>query len=87
MRIRDYLDPGGTLLTRRLDQLCTTLETLSARLRATMASVLGETLGGMVRDLALRVLGEVAGHLAAPGPAPSRFYRRDDELMPDERNY
>ena len=54
--LRDYLDHGGKLLARRLDQLCSTLESLSERLRQTIANAISETLGGITRDVALRVL-------------------------------
>jgi hypothetical protein len=66
--IRDFIDPGGKILARRLDQLCSTLETLGTRLRGTIANAIGETIGGLVRDTALRVLDEATQYL--PGYEP-----------------
>ena len=53
------------MLAHRLAQLCETLENLGARLRSTIADVLGETIGFMIRDTALRVLDEVTEYLPA----------------------
>ena len=53
MPLRDYLDPGGGMLARRLEELCSTLENLAARLHGTIANAIGETIGGIVRDTAL----------------------------------
>jgi len=57
--IRDFIDPGRRMLARRLMQLCETLENLGARLRGTIAHTIGETIGLIIRDTALRVLDEV----------------------------
>ena len=73
--IRDYLDPGGRILARRLDQLCSTLESLSARLRSTIANAIGETIGGFVRDSTFRVLDELAQCLPDAAPATTRNLR------------
>ena len=54
--ITDYIEPGKRILARRLDQLCSTLELLGGRLRATIANAVGETVSGIVRDAALHVL-------------------------------
>jgi hypothetical protein len=75
--IRDYFDPGGRMLARRLDQLCSTIESLSARLRTTIANAIGETIGGFVRDSALRVLDELAQYLPDAAPPPSARSLRD----------
>jgi len=69
--IRNYLDPGGRILARRLDQLCLTLESLSARLRSTIAAAIGETIGGFVRDSALRILDDLTEYLPDAAPPPS----------------
>ena len=66
--IRDFLDPGGRMLAHRLDRLCMTLEGFGTRLRGTIASAIGEMFGGIVRDVALRVLDEATRRL--PGNAP-----------------
>jgi hypothetical protein len=58
--IRDVLEPGGRLLARRLDELCSTLEGLSQRLHATLADILGDCIGGFVRDAAIGVIDHVA---------------------------
>ena len=71
--IRDFIDPGGKMLARRLDQLCTTLEGLGSRLRGTIANALGETFGGIVRDAALRVLDEDIAYLDAGTAPKGRF--------------
>jgi hypothetical protein len=90
--IRDFIDPGGRMLARRLDQLCATLENLGARLRGTIANAIGETIGCIVRDTALRVLDEVSHYLPASGSFRSPL--RDDEpdmwdrqQHEDERGY
>ncbi len=69
--IRNYLDPGGRILARRLDQLCMTLEGLGARLRGTIANAIGETIGGFVRDSALRLLDELTEYLPDAAHPPS----------------
>ena len=86
MNLRDVLDPGGKLLVRRLDQLCSTLESLSERLRATVANVICDSFGGFVRDAALSVLDKVTQCISEPAPAsPTRpthaydVHHQDDE--------
>ena len=75
--IRNYLDPGGRILARRLDQLCLTLENLSARLRSTIATAIGETIGGFVRDSALRILDDLTEYLPDAAPPPSASSLRE----------
>jgi hypothetical protein len=36
LSLRDYIDPGSKMLARRLDQLCSILESLGTRLRGTV---------------------------------------------------
>jgi hypothetical protein len=84
--IRDLLEPGRRLLARRLDQLCATLESLRQRLHTTLANVLGDCIGGFVRDAALGVIDQVAKGLPEPSQtsyAP-RPIRRDDGDPDDE---
>ena len=66
--IRDFIDPGGRMLARRLDQLCSTLESLGARLRGTIASAVGETIGSLVRDTALCILDELTQCVSGSAP-------------------
>ena len=75
--IRNYLDPGGKILAHRLDQLCLTLENLSARLRSTIATAIGETIGGFVRDSALRILDDLTEYLPDAAPPPSASSLRE----------
>jgi len=75
--IRNYLDPGRRMLVRRLNQLCETLEGLSARLRSTIANAIGETIGGFVRDSALRILDDLTEYLPDAAPPPSARSLRD----------
>jgi hypothetical protein len=67
-------DPGGRMLDRRLDQLCSSLDDLGSRLRAAVAQAVGESLGGLIRDAVLSALARLAGNPAdpEPGPPPSR---------------
>jgi hypothetical protein len=82
--IRDVIDPGGRLLTRRLDQLCSTLESLTVRLRSTIANVIGDSIGGFVRDAAMGVLDNVTQCLSEPVPASqARPVRPYDGYRPD----
>ena len=83
MALRDYLDPSGRMLARRLDELCSTLENLASRLHGTIANAIGETIGSIVRDTALRALNEVMRLVPSNAPMPSRptvphDYTRDD---------
>ena len=87
--IHDYIEPGKRILARRLDQLCSTLELLGGRLRATIANAVGETISGIVRDAALHVLDDVTQYL----PDSSRMSDRVRDTLPrddyrrDERGY
>lgn len=91
--IRDFIDPGGKMLARRLDQLCTTLEGLGSRLRGTIANALGETIGGIVRDTALRVLDEATQYLPDYEPVLSPLSRTSpgtlarENFDPQDRGY
>jgi hypothetical protein len=91
--IRAFLDPGGRMLARRLDELCSTLEGLATRLHGTIANAIGETIGGLVRDTTLRVLSEVTRFLPNPAldPSPLIQDKRDplgpQDYAPDERGY
>jgi hypothetical protein len=89
--IRDVLEPGGRLLARRLDQLCATLESLRQRLHATLANILGDCIGGFVRDAALEVIDHVAQGLPDLSRAKysSHHARREDDDPDDdeERRY
>jgi hypothetical protein len=89
--IRDFIDPGGRMLARRLEQLCSTLEDLGARLRGTIANAIGETLGGIVRDTAQRVLDDVSRSGTRSGPLRQPLSRRWNEPLYgdayDQRHY
>jgi hypothetical protein len=67
----DRLDSGGLLA--RIDQLRSSLEVLGGRLRAAVAEVLGETLGGVVRDTVLLLLDRLAGSSSSHAPEPARL--------------
>jgi hypothetical protein len=67
---RRWGEPGGRMLNCRLDQLCSSLDDLAARLRAAVAAAVGESLGGLVRDAVLSALARLAGHPPDPEPAP-----------------
>jgi hypothetical protein len=73
---RDWLDPGGRMLDRRLDQLRSSLDRLAARLRAAVAEAVGESLGGLVGDAVLGALAHLSGHEHDPEPPrpPSRSW-------------
>jgi hypothetical protein len=74
---RDWLDPGGRMPGRRLDQLRSSLDRLAARLRAAVAEAVGESLGGLVRDAVLGALARLSGHEhdpEPPRPAPRSWY-------------
>ena len=89
--LRDYIDPGGKMLARRLDQLSSTLESLGTRLRGTIATAIGETLGGFVHDVAWRFLDEVTQDLSGSKPvrepwsAPDTLAR--ENFDPNDRAY
>jgi hypothetical protein len=90
--IRDYIDPGGRMLARRLEQFCAVLEDLGTRLRGTIANAIGETIGFIVRDTALRVLGEVAHYFPASRPLAATLRPNDGQSQyrdhyDDERGY
>jgi hypothetical protein len=91
--LRDYIDPGGKMLACRLDQFCSTLESLGTRLRGTIATAIGETLGGFVRDVAWRVLEEVTQGRPGSEPIRSPWSRPVPDTLaretfdPDERGY
>jgi hypothetical protein len=78
--IRDVIDPGGRLLARRLDQLCSTLESLTVRLRATVANVIGDSINSFVRDAAMGVLDSVAQCLSDRSPTPPPMQARNHEV-------
>ena len=83
--IRDLLEPGGRLLARRLDQLCSTLESLSQRLHATLVDILGDCIGGFVRDAAIGVIDHVTQSLSDPSRTPySPSQIRRDYADPDD---
>jgi hypothetical protein len=83
--IRDVIDPSGRLLARRLDQLCSALECLSVRLRGTIVDVIGDSIGGFVRDAALGALDHVTQSRSDPSHKPS-FPRREraEEAYPED---
>jgi hypothetical protein len=91
--MHDFIEPGRKVLAHRLDQLCVTLENLGARLRGTIANAIGETIGGIVRDTALRVLDEATHYLPSHDPGlPPPFRTASDPLArgnyePQERSY
>jgi len=78
---REWLDPGGLMVARRLDQLHTSLEALGDRLRRAVAEAVAESLGGWIRDAFLTTLDRLAGR--ASGPEPRRLpQHRWDEARP-----
>ena len=78
---RDWLDPGGRMVARRLDQLHNSLDALGDRLRRAVAESVAESLGGWIRDAFLTTLDRLAGR--APGPEPRRLPQRCwDEARP-----
>jgi hypothetical protein len=84
--LRDYIGPGGRMLARRLDHLCSTLESLGVRLRDTIADAMGETIGSIIRDTALHVLDNVTHHLPVHAPLPHPGARIGREAL-DDRGY
>ena len=71
------IDPGGRLLARHLKRLGETLESFGSRLRDAVASAVGETLSGIVRETLRAVLAEQPTFPASPGrydrpPRPAR---------------
>lgn len=73
---RDWLDPGGRMLARRVEQLRESLESLAGRLRESVAHAVGTTLGSVVRDTLLRVLENLTDYLPVSRPTPSWPSRR-----------
>ena len=84
MHLRDIIAPGSKLLARRLDQLCSTLECLSGRLKTTLVSVVGDSIGGLVRDAAMGVLDNVNKCLADPSQNPSVAQARPFAAYPED---
>src|SRR5438876_12409480 len=72
---RDWPDPGGLTLSRRLDRLRDTLDGLAARLRRGVAEAVAEALGGVIREALYTALGRLAGDAAAHAPEPARSFR------------
>jgi hypothetical protein len=66
-------ETNGTLLARRLDQLGAALKELHSRLHASVAEVVGQTLGGFVRDAVWQLLDDLA--LDSPGPIQPPSHR------------
>jgi hypothetical protein len=90
--IRDLIDPSGRMLARRLAQFCDTLQNLGARLRGTIASAIGETIGVIIRDTALLVLDDVPHYFRASDSFSSPWRRYDHDMharheYDDERGY
>jgi hypothetical protein len=80
------------MLAHRLTQLCETLENLGARLRGTIANVIGETVGFVIRDTALRILDEVTQYFPAGNSLSSPVRGNDQDKLAwrqheDERGY
>ena len=84
--IRDFIDPGGRMLAHRLTQLCETLENLGARLRGTIANVIGETIGFVIRDTALLILDEVAQYFPAADSFSSPVRENDQDILAWEQH-
>jgi phage baseplate assembly protein W len=78
---RNAFVSGGSLLSRRLDQLRSTLDSLGSRLRTAVSQAVGETVGVVVRDAVNSALDRVAGILPEPEPprASSRSWNEDEE--------
>lgn len=74
--LRTWIDPGGRWLDRRLEELRLTLESLGARLRERVATVIGETLGTVARDTLLQTLANLNDY--HPEPVHSRPRTWDD---------
>jgi len=58
---RNWSDPGGRMLSSRLDRLRDTFDEIASRLRSTVASAVGEALGGIIREAVLHTLGRLTG--------------------------
>lgn len=87
---RGLIETGSDLLARRLDELCGNLESLSVRLRGTIANTVGETIGGIVRDAALSVIDAFTGCLSRRSerrPAPRHDYASDPRDYETEGAY
>src|SRR5437660_1687095 len=69
---RNWFTPSGRMLTRRLEQLRTTLDSLGARLRAAVAQAVGETVGVVIRDAVSDALDGITGLLPEPPPQHTR---------------
>jgi hypothetical protein len=65
---RDWLDAGGRMLARRLDQLHTSLDALGDRVRCAVAEAVAESLGGWIHDAFLAALDQFAGWPSEPEP-------------------
>ena len=73
---REWLDPGGLMLARRLDQLHSSLEGLGDRLRRAVAESVAESLGGWIRDAFLSALDRLAGRSSGCEPQPRLLTQR-----------
>jgi len=74
---REWSDPGGRTLSRRLDRLRDTLDALAAGLRRGVAEAVAEALGGVIREVLITALGRLAGDAPASAPEPVRSFRRE----------
>ena len=75
--IREYIDPGGRLVGRRLYQLRATLECLGD----TVTNAILQTISGVVRHTALHVLDDLAQYLPGPCPLPLRLSKHVRETI------
>ena len=87
--IRDRIEPGGTLLGRRLDQLRDALGDISLRLRSAVANAIGQSLGTVVRDTVLRVLSALQEPLSVSNTTHKPWqdpFLDDEERTKDEES-
>lgn len=90
--IRAVIDPGGRWLARHLTRLSETLESFGTRLREAVASAVGETVGGIVRETVRAVLAEeplssTPPKRYVPTPRSSRPLWESSDYPEDDRWY
>ena len=58
---KTLLEPGGLFLARHLHRLCNHLQLQTARLKESVASTVGQSVAGVVREIVHQLLGEHDG--------------------------
>jgi hypothetical protein len=99
--IRELVDTGTRLLTRRVDQLRAKLNMLGSQIRETVADAVGQALGSAIRDTLQHVLDHLAEYMPQPVPdgiqpwrSPRDWesrnepdYYRENDLWFEEEDY